>query len=204
MAGRDALIIVDIQNDFCPGGALAVPGGDRVVEVVNGLSGKFEVVVATQDWHPPGHGSFASSHPGKDVYDTVELGGVEQMLWPDHCVQGTHGAEFHPGLDSRRISAVIRKGMDPGVDSYSAFRDNARQAVTGLDGYLRGLGVTGITIAGLALDFCVYYSGLDGLENGYEVTILLDGCRGIDVPRGAIGKKLEDIRARGGKVESGA
>lgn len=198
--GERALLVTDVQNDFCPGGALAIPEGDRVVPVINRLMPRFEIVVATQDWHPPGHLSFASSHPGRKVYDTVLLDGIEQTLWPDHCVQQTKGAEFRHDLETRYIRAVIRKGMDPRIDSYSTFRDNAKRAHTGLDGYLRSLGVEEVFLTGLATDFCVYYSAMDAIEMGFRPTIILDATRGIDLPSGSMAKKLQAFEANGGRV----
>ena len=155
-----ALIVVDVQNDFCPGGALAVPGGDEVVAPVNALMKCFETVILTQDWHPAGHSSFAASHAGKSPFETVEMPYGTQVLWPAHCVQGTEGAAFHPGLRTDG-DLIIRKGFRPGIDSYSGFFENDQATPTGLDGYLRGRGVTGLTLAGLATDFCVAFTALD-------------------------------------------
>jgi nicotinamidase/pyrazinamidase len=200
MGKEKALIIVDMQNDFCPGGALEVKEGDRIIETINSLAGRFEVVVATQDWHPPEHRSFASAHPGKRPFDLIELNGRKQTLWPPHCIQGTWGAELVKDLDQTRIRTIFRKGMDPDVDSYSGFRDNLKEAVTGLDGYLRSLGIRDIYICGLATDFCVYFTAMDGLEMGYGVWIILDGTKGIDLPRGSLDEKLERFRRDGGKV----
>jgi len=199
VTGR-ALIVTDIQNDFCPGGALAVPEGDRVVPVVNRLMPRFDVVVATQDWHPPGHLSFASSHPGRIIYDTILLDGVVQTLWPNHCVQGTEGAQFRRDFDMQLVRAVVRKGMDPRIDSYSTFRDNAHRALTGLAGYLKSLGVTDVYLTGLATDYCVYFSGLDALEFGFHAIIVVDATRGIDFPAGSMQQKMEDFERKGGRV----
>lgn len=175
------LLVVDVQNDFCPNGALAVAGGDEVVSVVNKLSRRFAHVVLTQDWHCEDHLSFASSHPGKKPLDRVQLPYGEQILWPDHCVAGTPGAEFHPDLDVARCELVIRKGYHREIDSYSAFFENDRQTPTGLAGYLRERGLTRLFIVGLATDFCVAYSALDARRLGFEVTVIEAGCRGIDV-----------------------
>jgi nicotinamidase/pyrazinamidase len=179
-----ALLIVDVQNDFCPGGALGVDRGDEVVPTINRLSGLYDVVVATQDWHPAGHGSFAANHPGRQPGETIELGGVAQTLWPVHCVQGTSGAAFHPDLDTRPVDAIFRKGTDPGVDSYSTFYDNARLRNIGLAAYLRGRGIHDVHIAGLATDYCVKFSALDARAEGFAVTILVDACRAVDLEPG--------------------
>jgi nicotinamidase/pyrazinamidase len=176
-----ALLIVDVQNDFCPAGALAVPEGGAVVPVVNRLMEADVPVVLTQDWHPPDHLSFASQHEGLQPYDTVELAYGEQILWPDHCVQGTGGAEFHPDLDPRRAELIIRKGFRREIDSYSTFRENDKQTPTGLVGYLRERGIDHLVIAGLATDFCVKWSVEDAVRNGFGVTVIEDGVRGIDI-----------------------
>jgi len=176
-----ALIVVDVQNDFCSEGALAVPRGEDVVPGVNRLIAAFDHVVLTQDWHPPGHASFASSHAGKAPFETVELAYGAQVLWPDHCVQGTSGAAFHDDLEWDRATLVIRKGFRAGIDSYSAFFENDRKTPTGLTGYLRTRGVDTIVLCGLATDFCVHYSALDGIREGFAVTVVEDGCRAIDL-----------------------
>ncbi len=178
---QDALLIVDVQNDFCPGGALAVPGGDEIVPAVNRLAAEFGHVILTQDWHPRGHASFASSHPGKHPFETVELPYGQQILWPDHCVQGTQGAAFHAGLDVPQAELVVRKGFRSAIDSYSAFRENDHRTPTGLAGYLKERGFERITLCGLALDFCVFFSAIDGREAGFEVSVVTTACRGIDV-----------------------
>jgi nicotinamidase/pyrazinamidase len=177
----DALIVVDIQNDFCPGGALAVPRGDEVVPIVNRLAEAFRHIVLTQDWHPRGHLSFASSHPGRKAYETVTVSYGPQVLWPDHCVQQTPGAEFHRGLQVPQANLVLRKGMNPAIDSYSAFYENDRKTPTGLGGYLRERGVTRVFLAGLAFDFCVRYSAEDAQRENFAVVVVEDACRGIDV-----------------------
>ena len=178
---RDILLIVDIQNDFCPGGGLAVPRGDEVVPLVNLLATRFQHVVLTQDWHPRGHLSFASTYPGRKPYETVELGYGTQVLWPDHCVQGTRGADFRTDLRVPHAELVLRKGYHREIDSYSAFVENDRQTATGLVGYLRERGFARVYIAGLAFDFCVRYSAEDAHREGFKVTVVEDACRGIDV-----------------------
>jgi len=177
----DALIVVDVQNDFCPDGALAVPQGDEVVPIVNLLAENFRNVVLTQDWHPPGHLSFASAHPGRSPYDTIAMSYGPQVLWPDHCVQGTPGAAFHSGLRIPHAGLVLRKGLDRGIDSYSVLYENDRTTPTGLTGYLRERGIIRLFLAGLALDFCVRYSAEDAVREGFVVVVIEDACRGIDV-----------------------
>lgn len=181
MTQHEALIVVDVQNDFCEGGALAVPQGSEVVEPINAMMPDFATVVFSQDWHPGGHLSFASSHPGKAPYEMVTLPYGEQVLWPDHCVQGAHGAEFHPRLQQDTAHLILRKGFRPKIDSYSAFFENDRETSTGLDGYLRSRGVTAITLVGLALDFCVAYSAIDGARLGYDTRVITQACRAIDL-----------------------
>ena len=176
-----ALVVVDVQNDFCPGGALAVPDGDAVVAAINRIAPRFSARVLTQDWHPPGHRSFASSHPGRAPFETTELSYGEQVLWPDHCVQGTAGAAFHPDLVTDGADLVLRKGFRREIDSYSAFYENDRRTPTGLTGYLRTRGVSRLFFAGLATDFCVAYSAIDGAREGFETAVVEDGCRGIDL-----------------------
>ncbi len=174
------LIIGDVQNDFIPGGSLAVPEGDAIIEVINKISGKFDLVVAIQDWHPPGHKSFASNHKGRRPFETMDLNGIPQTLWPDHCVQGTSGADFHPGLDLRPVEAIFRKGVDPETDSYSAFYDNHHLRSTGLSGYLREKGVTEVHGCGLAGDICVYYTLKDALKSGFSAVLIADAARPLD------------------------
>lgn len=192
----ECLLIVDVQNDFIPGGALAVPDGDRIVEVINQIQCDFSLVVATQDWHPKGHQSFASSHPGRAEYDIISLNELDQVLWPDHCVQNTWGAEFSPSLDSSRIEAIFRKGTDSEIDSYSGFFDNGRLKNTGLGGFLKDRSVSSVTICGLAADFCVYYSALDALNLGFKTTILEAAVRPID-PKAYEDKKRVFLRKGG-------
>lgn len=177
----DVLLITDVQNDFCPGGALAVAGGDAVVPVVNRLAERFGHVVLTQDWHPPHHSSFASSHPGSAPFETISMPYGQQILWPDHCVQGTPGAAFHPQLKTERAELVIRKGFHPEIDSYSAFYENDRRTPTGLAGYLRERGLRRIFLTGLATDFCVYYSAVDARRLGFDAVVIEAGCRAIDL-----------------------
>jgi nicotinamidase/pyrazinamidase len=178
---RDALLIIDVQNDFCPGGALAVPRGDEIVPAVNRLAAEFSHVILTQDWHPRGHASFASSHPGRKPFDTIDVAYGGQILWPDHCVQATQGAAFHPALEVPHAELVLRKGFRSAIDSYSAFRENDRRTPTGLASYLRERGFQHLTLCGLATDFCVFYSAIDGREAGFEVSVVTSACRGIDV-----------------------
>lgn len=192
----EALIVIDVQNDFCPGGALAVPGGDEVVPVINRLAAGFEHVVLTQDWHPAGHSSFASSHPGRDPFTTLAMPYGEQTLWPDHCVQGTGGAAFHPDLEWTRAELVIRKGFRAAIDSYSAFFENDRVTPTGLGGYLRERGIGRVTIAGLATDFCVAFSALDAVRFGLSASVVMEGCRAIDLG-GSLAAMTAQMRAQG-------
>jgi len=192
----DLLLVVDVQNDFCPGGALAVPRGDEVVPVINWLGPMFRHVVLTQDWHPAGHRSFASSHAGKKPFEQVELSYGAQVLWPDHCVQGSAGAAFHRNLDLPHAELIIRKGFDPAIDSYSAFRENDRRTRTGLAGYLRERGINRLLIAGLALDFCVRYSAEDAKAEDFEVLVIEDACRGIDLA-GSMAAARESLSSLG-------
>jgi len=181
IGSRDVLLVVDIQNDFCPDGRLAVPRGDEVVPLVNRLARRFAHVVLTQDWHPAGHQSFASTHPGRKPYETIEVAYGPQILWPDHCVQGTPGAELRWDLQIPHAELVLRKGYHREIDSYSAFYENDRKTYTGLGGYLRERGLTRVFVAGLAFDFCVRYSAEDAKREGFEVVVIEDACRGIDV-----------------------
>jgi nicotinamidase/pyrazinamidase len=192
----DVLLVVDMQNDFCPGGKLAVPGGDEVVASVNHAARRFAHVVLTQDWHPPGHLSFASSHAGKLPFDTIEVAYGPQILWPDHCVQGTSGAQFRNDLSIPHAELVLRKGFRPAIDSYSAFYENDRKTPTGLAGYLRERGLTRVFLVGLALDFCVRYSAEDAHREGFVVVVIEDACRGIDV-NGTVAATRRDLAALG-------
>ncbi|WP_170364087.1 bifunctional nicotinamidase/pyrazinamidase [Ruegeria arenilitoris] len=175
-----ALIVIDVQNDFCPGGALAVPNGDEIIAPINAMMPDFDAVILTQDWHPAGHSSFASSHPGKAPYDLVEMPYGPQVLWPDHCVQGAPGAEFRPDLRTD-ADLILRKGFRSAIDSYSAFFENDHTTPTGLEGYLRTRGIDRLTLVGLATDFCVHYSAVDAARLGFDVTVRTDVCRAIDL-----------------------
>ena len=177
----DLLLVIDVQNDFCPGGALAVADGDAVVPVINRLAERFDHVVLTQDWHPPGHSSFATSHPGSAPFQTIAMPYGQQVLWPDHCVQGTPGAAFHPQLVMQRTELVIRKGFRNEIDSYSAFHENDRATPTGLAGYMRERGFRRVFLAGLATDYCVYYSAVDARRLGFDTVLIEAGCRAIDM-----------------------
>ncbi len=202
LRGRDALIVVDVQNDFCPGGALAVPGGDAVIPVIRRIAPAFEHIVLTQDWHPRGHCSFASSYEGKKPFDVVELAGGEQRLWPDHCVQGTRGAEIHPELRLEQAELILRKGFRKDVDSYSAIFENDHVTPTGLAGYCRERGLERMFFAGLAYDFCVGFSALDARRCGFETVVIRDACRAIDVEESAARMEAEFGRAGVRVVES--
>jgi nicotinamidase/pyrazinamidase len=192
-----AFIAVDMQNDFCPGGALAVPAGDTIVPLVNRLAYAFDTCIATQDWHPAGHVSFASSFPGSKPYDATIVAGRSSTLWPDHCVQGTDGAGFHPGLDIRPYRLVVRKGFRKALDSYSAFFENDGTTPTGLDGYLKNIKVATVVVAGLALDYCVYCSALDASRLGYTVYLIRDATRAVGSPPGSVERALADLSSRG-------
>lgn len=194
------LVIIDVQNDFCPGGSLAVKEGDAVVPLINSIAGSFPLVVATQDWHPQGHVSFASSHKGKKPGDIVTLETGAQALWPDHCVQGSSGAAIHPGLDLRPVRFIVRKGIAAGLDSYSAFYENDRKTPTGLGFLLKGLGVRGVYLTGLATDYCVFYSAMDAADEGFETHVVIDGCRGVDIPAGNIESSIDAMRERGIRI----
>lgn len=190
-----ALIVIDVQNDFCPGGALAVAGGDEVVAPINAMMDDFDAVILTQDWHPAGHSSFASSHPGKAPFEMIDMPYGPQVLWPDHCVQGTDGAAFHAGLRTD-ADLIIRKGFRSAIDSYSAFFENDRETPTGLKGYLDTRGLSKVTLVGLATDFCVHYSAVDAAQMGLDVTVRLDACRGIDMD-GSMAAAEQAMRAAG-------
>jgi nicotinamidase/pyrazinamidase len=192
---QDVLLVVDVQNDFCPGGRLAVPRGYEVIAPVNRIAEKFQHVVLTQDWHPPGHLSFASMHPGRQPFETIAMPYGPQVLWPDHCVQGTPGAQLHADLRIAPAQLVLRKGFRRAIDSYSAFYENDHVTPTGLSGYLRERGLTRVFIAGLALDFCVRYSAEDARREGFTVTVIADACRGIDV-EGSVAATRESFAAQ--------
>lgn len=198
MTTSTALIVIDVQKDFCHGGSLAVPDGDAVVAPINALMERFEHVVLTQDWHPRGHLSFASSHPGKTPFETVALPYGQQVLWPDHCVMGTKGADFHPGLDPRSAQAIIRKGTRAGVDSYSGFLEADRRTPTGLGGYLRERGIGRVVLAGLATDFCVHWTAIDARAAGFETYVLEEACRAIDAD-GSLARAWEAMDKAGVK-----
>ncbi|WFE75130.1 bifunctional nicotinamidase/pyrazinamidase [Roseinatronobacter sp. S2] len=191
-----ALVVIDMQNDFCPGGALAVTDGDTVVAGINARMAQASAVILTQDWHPAGHSSFASQHKGRAPMESVMMPYGPQVLWPDHCVQGTEGAQFHAGLDTDRADLIVRKGFRRDIDSYSAFFENNQTTPTGLDGYLRTRGITELDFAGLATDFCVAWSALDAARLGYKVRVLTSLCRGIDV-NGSMVQALDNLRAAG-------
>jgi nicotinamidase/pyrazinamidase len=195
-----ALLLVDVQNDFCPGGALAVRGGDQVVPLANRLMPRFELVVATQDFHPRDHGSFAVNHPGRRPYEMGELAGMPQVLWPVHCVEGTWGAALHPGLDVTRIDRVFPKGTDRLIDSYSGFFDNGRRRATGLGDFLRERHVDELVVMGLATDYCVRATVLDALAFGLRVTVIEDGCRPVELEPGDGGRALRDMRQAGARL----
>ncbi|WP_201984656.1 bifunctional nicotinamidase/pyrazinamidase [Hymenobacter rubidus] len=198
-----ALLLIDIQNDFLPGGRLAVPEGDAIIPLVNALQPQFELVVATQDWHPAGHQSFASSHAGRKQFEQIDLHGLPQVLWPDHCTQASPGAELAPALQTERIEAIFRKGTNIEIDSYSAFFDNGHRKSTGLAAYLSGRGVTEVYVAGLAADYCVYYSALDALAAGFATIVITDATRAISAEGWAAAQA--DLLARGARLlESGA
>jgi nicotinamidase/pyrazinamidase len=194
---KGVLIIVDLQNDFLPGGALAVPHGDEIIPIANELQQRFELVLATKDWHPSDHGSFAPNHPGKKPGDRINLDGIEQILWPVHCVQNTYGAEFAPGFDTSRIADVFHKGTERNIDSYSTFFDNAHRRHTGLAHYLEERGIKNIYLMGLALDYCVKYSALDARHLGLNTHVIVDGCRGIELKSGDIGRALDEMKRVG-------
>jgi len=200
ISDNSVLLVVDVQVDFCPGGNLSVPGGEKVVPVINRLTQAFERVAATQDWHPRNHVSFASNHSGAKPFDTVRGKEGEQILWPDHCVPGTPGADFHPDLDTLPFDLIVRKGTDPTLDSYSAFFENDHKTPTGLHFYLEGLNVTTVYLTGLALDVCVYYSAMDALKLGFHTLVVEDACRGIDTPPGSLAARLEEMRAAGARI----
>ena len=195
-----ALLLIDLQNDFLPGGSLAVPDGDAVVPVANRLMPAYDLVVATKDWHPAGHGSFASGHAGKQPGEVVELAGLPQVLWPDHCVQHTRGAELHADLNAGGIDEVVTKGTDSGIDSYSGFFDNGHRKATGLTDLLRARGVDAVDIAGLALDYCVKFTALDAVKEGFTTTVLLDGCRAVNLQPGDGDAAVAEMQAAGVQV----
>ncbi len=199
---KDILVVIDVQNDFCPGGALAVERGDEVVPLINRIAGQFEHVILTQDWHPVGHWSFASTHPGKHPFESIDMSYGAQTLWPDHCVQGSHGAEFHSDLETNGVEMVIRKGFRTKIDSYSAFFENDHATPTGLTGYLRSRGFSRVFMAGLATDYCVAYSAIDARREGFDVVVIENACRAIDL-EGSLNKALDDMKQAGVSVIEG-
>lgn len=201
ISDTDCLLIIDVQNDFCRSGALAVPDAEAILSQINTLSPRFSTVVLTQDWHPADHTSFASQHAGKDAFETIEMDYGEQTLWPDHCVQDSHGAAFHEGLDTRSAQLVIRKGFRRQIDSYSAFFENDHRTPTGLSAYLRERGVRRVVCTGLALDYCVRFSALDARTQGFEVVVLESACRGIDLD-GSNAAAREAMRAAGVVIDN--
>ncbi|MFJ7281535.1 bifunctional nicotinamidase/pyrazinamidase [Pseudomonas sp. NPDC099000] len=196
IASRTALLVIDVQNDFIPGGQLPVPEGDLIVPLINRIGGQFKQVIIAQDWHPPGHASFASSHPGREPYEVIELPYGPQTLWPDHCVRATNGAEFHKDLDLPHAQLIIRKGCNPDIDSYSAFLEADRTTTTGLAGYLKERGVDTVYLVGLALDFCVMFSALDARAAGFNAFVVMDACRAIDLD-GSLAAAIERMQVAG-------
>jgi nicotinamidase/pyrazinamidase len=199
-----ALLLIDLQYDFCPGGALAVAHGDETIPVANRLMPKFSAIIATQDWHPPEHGSFAVNNPGKQPYDMGELAGLPQVMWPAHCVQGTRGAELHDSLDRNLITEVFRKGTDAAIDSYSGFFDNGHKKSTGLGDWLKQRDITKLYILGLATDYCVKFTALDGRKLGFDVSVVVDGCRGVNLDPGDSDKAFAEMRAAGASLVQSA
>lgn len=196
----NALILVDLQYDFMPGGSLAVAEGDMVVPIANTLMPMFDLVVATQDWHPDNHQSFASQHAGKNIGEVIELDGLQQVLWPDHCIQGSPGAALHHDLHTDEIAEVVQKGMDERIDSYSGFFDNGHRVATGLADYLQSKGVTNVSIMGLAIDYCVKFTALDAVQLGFETTLIEDGCRGVELNPGDIANAIQEMQGAGVKL----
>jgi nicotinamidase/pyrazinamidase len=201
---KQALIMVDVQNDFMPGGALPTRNGDEVVPVFNRLQPLFDFVVATQDWHPANHGSFASNHPGRRAGEVIDLDGLQQILWPDHCVQGTRGAEFHRHLERSQIDRVIQKGTDPAIDSYSAFFDNGRRRSTGLEDGLRDNAVTNLYVGGLATDYCVLWSVRDAINLGFRTRVIRDACRGVELQPGDMERAFTEMESLGAEIVTSA
>lgn len=192
----EALLIIDVQNDFCPGGALEVPNGDEIIPVINQLSEQFEIVLQTQDWHPQGHSSFASSHQGKTPFETIEMPYGEQVLWPDHCVQGSEGAKFHPNLNTENSQLIVRKGFRKQIDSYSSFYENDGETTTGLTGYLKARDIDILYAVGLATDFCVKWSVMDGIKEGFDLHVVEDAVKGIDI-EGSVDQAWQEMLDQG-------
>jgi nicotinamidase/pyrazinamidase len=200
LSAMKALLIIDVQNDFLPGGALPVPEGDQVIPVVNGVQRAFDLVVATQDWHPASHGSFAANHPGKNPGEVIDLAGLRQILWPVHCVQNTPGAALAPALETAQIRRVFQKGTDPQVDSYSGFFDNGRRKSTGLGEFLKNEGADELYLLGLATDYCVKFSALDAVSLGFRTHLIVDGCRGVNLKPGDADRAIDDMRNAGVEI----
>lgn len=196
---NSSLLIIDVQNDFCPNGMLAVNEGDKVIAIINKLMEQFKSIVSTQDWHPVNHISFASRH-NKNIGDKIFINGYNQVLWPDHCVQGTQGAQLHPQLNLNPINMILRKGNNLDLDSYSAFFENDKKSSTGLEGYLRKLNIVNVYIAGLATDYCVYYSAVDANDLGFRTFVILDATKGVDIPKNSIQKAISDMKKKGIKI----
>ncbi len=192
-----ALIIIDLQNDFCPGGALAVPDADKTASSINSILPYFNKVIATKDWHPTEHISFISNHPAKNVFDKIRVNNIEQIIWPDHCIQGTYGADFYPDLDIKGVHLILHKGTNPDIDSYSAFFENDKKTSTGVEYYLKGLGVRDVYICGLATDFCVFYSAMDCVKLGFNTFVITDCIKGIDSPKGNINLAMNTMKKEG-------
>src|SRR3990167_6087430 len=197
---KKALIMVDLQNDFCQGGSLAVPGADEIISLANQLQPRFDLVIATKDWHPQDHTSFASNHPGHSVGDLIMINGISQILWQDHCVQKTYGAAFHPQLNTQLIKKIFYKGTDKNIDSYSAFFDNAHRRATGLSDYLKEAQVEDVYIMGLATDYCVKYSSLDAVQQGFNVFVMIGACRGVDLHPGDSTTAIYDMQTAGAHI----
>lgn len=195
-----ALILVDLQNDFCPGGALAVPEGDKVIPLANELQKQFDLVIATQDWHPRDHASFASNHPGKKIGEVIDLNGLPQVLWPDHCVQNTRGAELVASLDKTKIARVFQKGTDRDIDSYSGFFDNGHRKATGLGDYLKSKGVTDVYVCGLATDYCVKFTALDAVQLGFKTHLYANASRGVNLKPGDVDRAVEEMKRAGVEI----
>lgn len=192
-----ALILVDLQNDFLPGGALAVPDGDKIIPIVNALQEMFPLVVATQDWHPANHGSFAANHPGKNPFEEIELNGLPQTLWPVHCVQGSQGAELAATLNRKRIAKIFPKGTDPGIDSYSGFFDNGHRKSTGMGEWLKSQGVTEVFVCGLATDYCVKFTALDAMQMGFKTHLIEDASRGVNLHPDDVKNSIQEVKRAG-------
>ncbi len=199
---KNALLVVDVQNDFCPGGTLAIQEGDKVIPVINQIQPIFDTIIATRDWHPPNHVSFAVNHPGKNVYDVIDIKGISQVLWPPHCVSGSIGAAFHPGLETERFKLILHKGMNQALDSYSIFLENDKKKLTGMDDFLRSLEITRIFLCGLATDYCVFYSAIDAISFGFETCVVIDACCGVDVPERNIERAIRLMKSSGVKIIS--